>query len=118
MFGCVLHIIHTIAGLVACAQRTSRPCHCKHWTITHVCTRKHQGLSIQETTAFLHHTANQHEEQSAKPGNVDEEVVETLAALGLLRYQAVFEREEIRARNLPDLTTEDLAELVGVLGGG
>jgi len=89
-----------------------------NWTITHVCTRKHQGLSIQETTAFLHHTANQHEEQSAKPGNVDEEVVETLAALGLLRYQAVFEREEIRARNLPDLTTEDLAELVGVLGGG
>ena len=38
-------------------------------------------------------------------------VAETLAAVGLSRHAPAFEREGIHARNLPDLTADDLAEL-------
>lgn len=45
---------------------------------------------------------------------LDEEVARTLQAMGLAHWHARFAQENIRARNLPDLTAEDLAEMVRV----
>jgi hypothetical protein len=43
--------------------------------------------------------------------DLDAVVADTLRTAGLWQHRASFEREGIRARNLPDLTSEDLDEL-------
>ena len=43
---------------------------------------------------------------------LDTAVVEALQSTGLAHRHALFAQEGIRARNLPDLTADDLAEMV------
>jgi len=47
---------------------------------------------------------------------LDEDVARTLQAMGLAHWHSRFAQEGIRARNLPDLTAEDLAEMVRASG--
>ena len=45
-------------------------------------------------------------------GDLDAAVPKALQAMGLAHHCAPFAREGIQARNLPDLTADDLAEMV------
>jgi hypothetical protein len=75
------------------------------------------GLSPAEATNFLAaFVAAPGPEARCTQSELDPVVAARLSALGLAHHRAAFEREGIAARNLADLSAQDLGELVGVCG--
>jgi hypothetical protein len=74
------------------------------------------GLSPAEATNFLARLTAHGPEARCKQSELDPVVAARLSALGLAHHRAAFEREGIAARNLADLSAQDLGELVGVCG--
>ena len=70
------------------------------------------GLSESERTAFLAHQAVPSTIRKPPGSALDQDVADTLAELELSQYSTAFEQEGIHGRNLPDLSAEDLTELV------
>ena len=74
------------------------------------------GLSPSEATNFLARLAAPGPEARCTQSELDPVVAARLSVLGLAHHRAAFEREGIAARNLADLSAQDLQELVGVCG--
>lgn len=74
------------------------------------------GLAPVECTNLLARIAAPELETRCTQSGLDPVVAARLSALGLAHHHAAFEREGIAARNLADLSAQDLGELVGVCG--